>query len=121
AGLGPRFGAPRPRVRGDARKFELGELPALSEEIALGGRPVKLRRPRFFEVLRDEAPDVVIGDVLTMDLALPLAMRGAGLLEDATLVLKRQPWTPVWALEACAAHGIEVVDSFARVPRLLRV
>jgi hypothetical protein len=127
AGIGRRFGEARPRVRGDARKFVLAaengaDWPAaIPEARALGGRPVRLRRPHFFEILREETPDVVIGDVLSMDLALPLAMRDAGLLEETTIVLVRHPHTPPFALEACAACGIEVIDSVAKAPRLLRI
>lgn len=121
AGLN-RFGQAKPRVRSGARKFFLGTEPgAVPAERDLGGRRILLRRPHFFEILREEAPDVVIGDVLSMDLALPLAMRDAGLLEETTLVLTRHAWTPAWVLEACAAGKIEVVDSVAKIPRLLRV
>lgn len=118
-----RFGAARPRIRGDARKFALGAEPAdLPAEALHGGRPVRVRRPSYHEILREEAPDLVIGDVFSLDIALPAAMRAAGRLDtDTRIVLKRHAYTPPWALRACAAAGIEIVDAFARVPELLGV
>jgi hypothetical protein len=61
-------------------------------------------------------------DVLSLDVALPAALRArVPAFEDMDVVLKRHPHTPAWALEACAAKGIAVVDSIARLPALLRV
>jgi len=41
----------------------------------VGEGRVELRRPRYEAILREEAPDAVVGDVFSLDLALPLALR----------------------------------------------
>ncbi len=82
------------RVRGDARKFELGTEPALFD----AGRPVDINRPKFEALLREERPDVAIGDVFSFDLALPCAMRLRGEAGFANLraVLRKRDYTPEW-------------------------
>jgi hypothetical protein len=63
---------------------------------------------------------VVIGDVLSLDLALPAALRErAEWFSDARLFLRRHPETPAWALAGCREKKIEVVDSIARIPEAL--
>jgi FMN phosphatase YigB (HAD superfamily) len=118
-----RFGQAKPRIRGGAKKFVLGEEPrALPREAAFGGRAVRLRRPHYHKILSEEQPDVVIGDVLSLDVALPAALRDAeDWLAEARIVLKKQRHTPAWALEACRARHIEVVDSIAALPKLVGV
>lgn len=82
------------RVRGDARKFELGVEPSILE----AGRPIDINRPKFEALLREEQPDVALGDVFSFDLALPCALRlrgepGFGHLHA---VLRRRTYTPEW-------------------------
>ncbi len=61
------------RLRGSARKFVLA--PAAGESLALGGSRVDVERPDYERVLREERPDAVVGDVFSLDLALPLALK----------------------------------------------
>lgn len=105
------------RVRGGARKFVLGGEPAsVATHGEFGGRRVALRRPHYFEILAEERPDAVIGDVLSLDVALPLALRRAGgPFASMRCHLKRHPHTPDWSLRACVEHGGEPVDSLARL------
>jgi phosphoglycolate phosphatase-like HAD superfamily hydrolase len=116
-----RFGQSRPRIVGGAMKFLLGEEPrALPIEASFGGRPIRLRRPHYARIIEEEQPDVVIGDVLSLDLALPAALRErAEWFSDARLFLRRHPETPAWALAGCREKKIEVVDSIARIPEVL--
>jgi hypothetical protein len=119
-----RWGTGKIRVRGDARKFQpTGDRPrALPEHEDFGGRRVLLRRGWYYDILNDERPDVVIGDVLSLDIALPAALRAhVADFDEMDVVLKRHPRTPRWALDACAARGIATVDSIAKLPELLRV
>jgi hypothetical protein len=113
AGLEP--GAGGLRIRGDARKFLLGDEPAhLPDAADFGGRAVSARRPAYLDILRSEAPGAVIGDVLSLDVALPVLLRSAEPgFSKLRCVLKRHPHTPAWALAACAQRGIDVVDSLA--------
>lgn len=122
AGLA-RFGAAKPRVRGGAKKFVLGAEPrGLPPDAPFGERTIRLRRPHYHQILAEERPDLVIGDVLSLDVALPAALRETeDWFADARIVLKRHTHTPAWSLAACAARGIEVVESIAALPRLLGV
>lgn len=61
------------RLRGAARKFVLD--PYESETLEVGEARVEVRRPYYEAILRDEAPDAVVGDVFSLDLALPLVLR----------------------------------------------
>ncbi len=61
------------RLRGSARKFELS--PAESEFLELGALRIDVARPMYLDALREEMPDAVVGDVFSIDLALPLVLR----------------------------------------------
>ena len=61
------------RLRGGARKFVLD--PGASEMLEVGEVRAEIRRPYYEAILREEAPDAVVGDVFSLDLALPLALR----------------------------------------------
>ena len=61
------------RLRGSARKFVLA--PGAGERITIGGLSVDVARPDYARVLAEEAPDAVVGDVFSIDLALPLALK----------------------------------------------
>ncbi len=61
------------RLRGSARKFVLA--PGVGEGLAVGGMRVDVARPDYELVLREEMPDAVVGDVFSLDLALPLALK----------------------------------------------
>jgi hypothetical protein len=97
------------RVRGSARKWQLG---AGDDSIRVGDRDVFVDRPRYREVIADERPDLVIGDVFSLDLALPHVMRRdheAG--APRALVLRRHPHTPAWVTTDLAGGAIDrVVD-----------
>ena len=58
--------------------------------------------------------DVVIGDVFSIDLALPQALREAGAagLHGLCVLLRRNHYTPAWSLAAIAGHPADgVVES----------
>jgi hypothetical protein len=61
------------RLRGSARKFVLA--PGAGDAIDAGGVRVDVARPHYEAVLREERPDAVVGDVFSIDLALPLALK----------------------------------------------
>lgn len=106
---GPRFG-----FRGGARKFELGDEPVTIE---LAPMRIDVDRPKYREVLLAEKPDAVVGDCLSLDLALPLALaRSGALTPKLKLVLKRRHYTPAVTLEACRGDArITPCDSWADV------
>jgi hypothetical protein len=107
------------RVRGSAAKWQIG---GSDEALEVGGRPVYVDRPRYREAIAAENPDLIIGDVFSLDLALPHVMRDAG---DPTaprrLVLRRHPHTPSWVLDDRAGGAIDhVVDQVAELAEIVR-
>jgi len=107
------------RIRGSAGKQTLGET---SESIEVGGRPIVVDRPLYRKAINEENPDVIIGDVFSLDLALPHVMRKAGEPSaPSRLVLRAHPHTPQWVLETRAEGAIDdVVDSFGALSSLLQ-
>jgi hypothetical protein len=105
------------RIRGSAGKQVL----ASDRAIEVGGRRVLVDRPRYQQAIEDERPALVIGDVFSLDLALPHAMREAGHpAAPRTLALRRHRHTPPWILEDRAAGAIDhVVDRFADLAHLV--
>jgi hypothetical protein len=61
------------RLRGSARKFVLAS--GAGERLAVAGLHVDIARPDYEAILREERPDAVVGDVFSLDLALPLALK----------------------------------------------
>jgi hypothetical protein len=62
------------RLRGGAGKFVLDER---TTPLTLGDCVVETARPGYERILREERPDAVVGDVFSLDLALPLALKRA--------------------------------------------
>lgn len=82
------------RVIGEAGKQVLGLRDDLIE---LGQRSIHVDRPRYRRILEAENPDLVIGDVFSLDLALPYVLRSEGhAIAPQTLVLRVHPHTPEW-------------------------
>ncbi len=61
------------RLRGSAGKFLLA--PGHEDTLGAGGLTVDVARPYYEAALREEAPDAIVGDVFSLDLALPLALK----------------------------------------------
>jgi len=61
------------RLRGAAGKHFLD--PARSRLLELDGMRIELERPHYEAILREEAPDAIVGDVFSLDLAVALALR----------------------------------------------
>lgn len=86
----------RLRVRGDARKFELGEA---ARTFDVGNYRVDTSRPVYEMILREERPGAVIGDVFSLDLSLPLYLARTEPLSfgGMNLFLRTQHYTPLWS------------------------
>lgn len=109
------------RLVGDARKWWIeGPEPRRT----FHGRPVHLDRPRYHEILGQERPDVVIGDVASLDLSTPASMRANGELgSDLRLLLKGHGKASSWAtsqveLDPDARLVDEVVPSISSLLEL---
>jgi len=110
------------RIIGDAGKWRLGDGRDL---VQIGERHVRLDRPQYRRVLEQERPDLVVGDVLSLDLALPSMLRFIGALDPALkLVLRRHAHTPPWTLAARSAgvfdHVIDGVHELTDLVDLAR-
>ncbi len=113
----------RLRVRGGARKFDLGET---REEFELGGRVFDANRPRYRTIVDEERPHVVIGDVFSLDLAAPLYLSRTApeMHGGVTLLLREQPYTPQWARDIIRQDSelharLGFLSSFGEVQRVV--
>ncbi|MEO5619219.1 MAG: hypothetical protein ABIS67_15725 [Candidatus Eisenbacteria bacterium] len=110
------------RLRGGARKFLTDET--RSVPLALGETRVETARPFYEAILADERPDAVVGDVFSLDLALPLRLKRteAG-WSGVRLFWLIQSYTPAWLralVEQHAAGDIELVEGgIAALPAAL--
>ncbi len=108
----------RVRLRGAAAKWYLGPT---DEAIEVGGRRVHVDRPRYRAAIEAERPDLIIGDVFSLDLALPHVMRRASHpCAPFRLALRRHEHTPAWVLADRAGGAIDhVVDGVQELPALV--
>jgi hypothetical protein len=107
-------------LRGEARKQVLTHDPARA--VDFGGRPVAVDRSHYREALLAERPDVVVGDVFSLDLALPLAMAEADPAWTPHCVLMRTAHTPAWSRDLAAAGAwprLHALDDLEDLPALV--
>lgn len=82
------------RVYGRAGKQWIGDAEVVME---FSGRAVHVDRPQYREILEREQADLVLGDVLSLDLALPLSLRAGGSPGAPGAVgVMHLPHTPEW-------------------------
>ena len=92
-------------LRGEARKQTLTADP--ERTVPFGGRPVSVDRSFYRAALEAEQPDVVVGDVFSLDLALPLTMAADGHRSCRPLcLLARTRFTPPWSLDLARGRGL---------------
>ncbi len=111
-------GAAPLRAYGRAGKQWLGPG---AEELTLGGRALLCDRPQYRAILERERADLVIGDVVSLDLALPLHLRRAGAAgAPRALALMHLRHTPGWAVDAVRAGELDhLAAHVTALPRLL--
>ena len=104
AGVGPDHDL---RVRGQAGKQTLG---ANNTSIEVAGREIFVHRPLYEQVIEEENPDLIIGDVFSLDLALPHVLRREGrAAAPETLVLRKLGHTPEWIHSTRAEGAIDLM------------
>ncbi len=107
------------RVYGRSGKQWLGETPQV---IDFSGRQVDCYRPQYKEILEREHPDLVVGDVLSLDLAQPIALRAegspAGPREVGVMHLRH---TPDWVLNSIGPGLTQVNHLVAHITALPRI
>ena len=105
------------KVRGGAAKYELGTNP---ENFKIGNYTIQTDRPSYLKILMEEKPQVVIGDVFSLDLALPLQLGGI------KLILRTRPYTPTWVLDYFEKNksqnpNLLLLNDWAKIPTLLGI
>jgi hypothetical protein len=108
-------------VIGGARKFYLGKVEELPEYWDWNGGRISLHRPHYLELLLKLQPDAIIGDVLSLDLALPLFLRNQKRpgWEKFRAGLIQMPYTPAWIASGSASLpelGLDVLSGLSAVP-----
>jgi hypothetical protein len=111
-------GAAPLRAYGRAGKQWLGDG---AETLDAGGRVVPVDRPQYRAILERERASLVVGDVFSLDLAVPLALRnerapGA----PAALGLMHLERTPRWVLDQVRPGAVDLlVSHVTALPRLV--
>ncbi|MEO8665043.1 MAG: hypothetical protein ABI462_06065 [Ignavibacteria bacterium] len=86
-------------ARGDAKKFFIyNSDTVLPSYLEISGKiKVPLRRSSYHSILIEEKPDFVVGDVFSLDIALPLYLRmNKREFSNLKVIQKIQPYTPAW-------------------------
>ncbi|MHC4380104.1 MAG: hypothetical protein ACYSU1_03310 [Planctomycetota bacterium] len=108
------------RVYGRSGKQFLGDSGATMD---FAGREVHVDRPHYREILERESPDLVVGDVLSLDLSLPLAMRVEGhKAAPKGIGIMDLPHTPQWVRDSVSTlpgHVDFLVPHITALPRLV--
>jgi hypothetical protein len=106
------------RVRGAAAKWFIGDSDAA---IDVAGRRIYVDRPRYRAAIEAEQADLVIGDVFSLDLALPHVMRTHGMAAaPRSLVLRHHRHTPSWVLDTAGGGAIDrFVAGLAELPAIV--
>ena len=115
------------KVRGDALKFGVdNSFTELPEDLKINENvSVPLRRPSYFKILTEEKPDFVIGDVFSLDIALPLHLRMNDKNFSNLKVIQRiQSYTPDWVKEFLSGDEFKgiafMVNGVDEVPEVLK-
>lgn len=114
------------KVRGDAMKFGIdNSFTELQEELKINENvSVPLRRPSYYKILSEEKPDFVIGDVFSLDIALPLYLRMSDRNFSNLKVIQRvQTYTPKWVKEFLTRDEFKgiafIVDGVDEAPKII--
>ncbi len=120
----------------DARETEPGELPLrvygragkqwfgdTDRSLDFRGRTVPVDRPQYRAIIERERPDLVIGDVLSLDLSVPLSLAAEGHpAAPRETVLVGRPHTPDWVLGSVGPEPgriDHVVSHLTSLPRIV--
>jgi hypothetical protein len=103
----------RPEVRGGARKFGLGSRPQPMEIGSLGNDRVLVDtdRPEYERALLEIAPDLVIGDVFCLGLALPIRLKREGRLpRKGGIFYRHRDYSPTPMVELVSGRSSRVPE-----------
>lgn len=110
-------------VIGGARKFHLGVVEELPQYLMIDNAAISLHRPHYYKLLKELKPDCVIGDVISLDIALPFYLKTSEKdWQSFRAGLIKQSYTPSWAETFCATStetSVNLLGSLAVVPEWL--
>jgi len=113
-------------ARGNSMKFVIDkEYNALPEYFTIDSNyKVPLRRKQYYEVLLDEKPDYVLGDVFSLDIVLPLFLKLNNTeFKNPKVIQKLQPHTPGWVKDFLSKKEFEgiafMIESISEVYSVL--
>jgi len=101
----------RPKVRGGARKFGLGNHPRTM--LIHEGEKIEIDtdRPLYEEALMELSPDAVIGDVFCLDLSLPIRLKREGKLAfKGGIFYRYRDYTPPKMIDLVTGRGNRVPE-----------
>ena len=112
------------RVLGNAKKYALDDTPQI---VSFGTRTIDIARSNYARIINDEHPQVIVGDVFSIDLALPIEMarKSPMVYEDLQIYLRTRSYTPQWAINCILnpKHGcpaaMRLLNHFADLPKLM--
>ncbi len=111
---------------GDAQKFVIDNtFTDLPEFYEITNRfKINLHRKNYFKILLSEKPDYVIGDVFSLDLALPLYLRmNDSRFSNMKVIQRLHKHTPGWVREHLGKEEFKgiafMVDSINELPKIL--
>ena len=111
---------------GDARKYIIdSDYSVLPEYLKINSEyKIPLRRSNYHKILQGEKPDYVIGDVFSLDLALPLYLRmNDNSFSNLKVIQRVQPYTPDWVKDFLSKDEFKeisyLVNNVDEVPELI--
>ena len=107
------------RVYGRAGKQWIGES---NQMMNFCGRKVLVDRPQYREILERERADLVVGDVLSLDLALPVYLKSRGesfAPRETVLVWRRE--TPKWVMDSVGPGAGQITHLIGHLTSLPRI
>lgn len=114
------------RVRGDAMKFVVDDtFSDIPESLNINEKiNVPLRRKSYYNILLEEKPGFVIGDVFSLDLSLPLFLRlNHKDFSELKVVQRIQTYTPKWVKDFLSRKELQniafMVNSVSELPDII--
>jgi len=114
-------------IRSNAKRFEISnDYSELPEDLIINKHyRLKIRRKHFHKILCEELPDFVIGDSISLDIALPLHLRlHDSRFNNLKVILKLHDYTPAWVKDFLSKDEFKniafMIESLSELPDLLK-
>ena len=114
-------------ARGNSMKFVITpEFTGVPEKMKITTNyDIQLRRKNYYDVLVDEMPDYVIGDVFSLDLALPLYLRlNDPQFSKMKIIQRMQAYTPAWVKDFLTREEFKqiafIINDISELPDVIK-